>query len=52
MDRPGSDNIAAKFLSHLNIGQGSMATPVLDDFPDEAQFAISSIIPWFDDVSN
>lgn len=52
IDRPGRDNLATNFLSHLNITQGSMPTPVPDEFLDEALFAISNITPCFVDVTN
>ena len=50
--RPRRNNLAANFLSRLNIAQGSMPTPVPDEFLDEALFSISTITPWFDNVTN
>ena len=52
IDRPGMDNLAADFLSRLNIGQRSAIIPVPDEFLDEALFAIFAISPWFADVAN
>jgi len=52
IDRLGRDNLAADFLSRLNLTQGSMPTPVPNDFLDKALFAISTVTPWFTDVAN
>jgi len=52
IDRPRRDNLVADFLSCLNLTQGSMPMPVPYKFPDEALFSISSITPWFADITN
>lgn len=51
IDRPGRDNLAADFLSRMNVVQGNVSTLVPDDFPDEELFAIYTITPWFAGVS-
>jgi len=50
--RLGRDSLAADSLSRLNLAQGSMPTPMPNEFPNEALFSISTITPWFADGAN
>jgi len=48
VDRPGKSNIVADFLSRLD--NPSETNPIIDDFPDEHLFGISTDSPWFVDI--
>jgi hypothetical protein len=50
IDRPGKDNRVADFLSRM-ILLGDNA-PVEDNFPDENLFSISTLTPWYENVTN
>ena len=50
VDKPGKDNVVADFLSRLNTNGENL--PVEDNFLYEHLFAISTLTPWYADVSN
>ena len=50
VDKSRKDNVAADFLSRLNIDENCI--PTEDSFPDEYLFAISTYSPWYADIAN
>ena len=50
VDKPGKDNVVAKFLSRLNTNGENL--PVEDNFLDEHLFAISTLTLWYADIAN
>ena len=50
VDKPGKDNVVADFLSRINTNGENLL--VEDNFPDEHIFAISTLTPWYANISN
>lgn len=50
MNKPGNDNVVTDFLSRLNINNED--TLVVDSFPDEHIFKISTNTPQYANVAN
>ncbi|XP_058222963.1 uncharacterized protein LOC131332682 [Rhododendron vialii] len=50
-DKKGVENVVADHLSRLEFEDSSSKLPIVDTFPDEQLFAISSC-PWFADIVN
>ena len=50
MDRPGKNNVLVDFLSQIISTDESL--PVDDVFLDEHLYAISTNVPWFEDIAN
>ena len=50
VERPGKENEVADFLSRMNNNDDD--TPVVDSFPNEHLFAVSSFSPSYADITN
>ncbi|XP_058211404.1 uncharacterized protein LOC131323568 [Rhododendron vialii] len=50
-DKKGVENVVADHLSRLEFEDSSSRIPIVDSFPDEQLFAVSSC-PWYADIVN